>query len=322
MKIYGVASMMKGTRAMSVATIAEGLATRRDDEEMKTLEMRLLLSYFYFGKQELDEHIPQYLHSPYPDMFCDSGAYSALTLKSPIRVQDYIAWLKRNRHWFSVYANLDVIGDPEGTLRNQMTMEDAGLTPIPVFHGGSDWSYLERYIEHYPYIALGGIVGKNATPFLIKCLKMAQGKSVFHAFGNTSWEMFLDLPFYSSDSSTWGAVFRFGTLTLFDDIKGGIAYVKLGHPKDVYRHAALLRRYGADPKLLAESSKPDRALVSGLAAKAYMLAERWANRRHGPIAIPTRPDAPTGKRLYLVDGTMTNFRNMQQGWDRLDGTHV
>jgi hypothetical protein len=255
-------------------------------------------------------------------MFCDSGAFSALTQKAPIQVNDYIGWLKRNRHWFTVYANLDVIGDPKATLRNQMTMEDAGLTPIPVFHGGSDWSYLEHYIEQYPYICIGGIVGKNATPFLIQCLKMAQGKSVFHAFGNTSWEVFLDLPLYSVDSSTWGMVFRYGRLTLFDDIKGGITYVKLGDKKDVYKNVALLRRYGVDPKPLAESSKPDRALVSGLAAKAYMLAERWANRRHGPIAIPTRPAAPTGKRLYLVDGTMTNFRYMQQGWDRLDGQHV
>jgi hypothetical protein len=58
MKIYGVASMMQGRQAMSIATLAEGKAAWAHDGEMANLEMRLLLSYFYFGKHELDEHIP------------------------------------------------------------------------------------------------------------------------------------------------------------------------------------------------------------------------------------------------------------------------
>ena len=84
------------------------------------------------------------------ELFVDSGAYSAHKRGVSIDIQEYIAYLQDNKDYIDVYANLDVIGDPEATLENQKIMEEAGLSPLPCFHMGEDWKYLHLYVEHYP----------------------------------------------------------------------------------------------------------------------------------------------------------------------------
>ena len=78
------------------------------------------------------------------DVFLDSGAFSAWTRGVEIDIQKYIEFIKQNQDVITVYANLDVISpgrfsmgtkeSAELTLRNQKIMEQAGLSPLPVFH--------------------------------------------------------------------------------------------------------------------------------------------------------------------------------------------
>ena len=93
------------------------------------------------------------------DIFLDSGAYSAFTQGVEIDINDYIAFIKEHSDHLAVYANLDVIGSPEGTWRNQRRMEAAGVKPLPCFHYGEDPKWLKKYLDRgYDYIALGGMV--------------------------------------------------------------------------------------------------------------------------------------------------------------------
>lgn len=48
-------------------------------------------------------------------IFADSGAFSARSLGAEIKLDDYCAWLDKWREQISVYASLDVIGNPEAT---------------------------------------------------------------------------------------------------------------------------------------------------------------------------------------------------------------
>ena len=100
------------------------------------------------------------------ELFIDSGAYSASTQNVEINIKEYIKFIKKYEKYIDVYANLDVIGDPEATYKNQKIMEKAGLKPLPCFHYGEDWSWLEKYIKEYSYIALGGMV-PISTPKLL-----------------------------------------------------------------------------------------------------------------------------------------------------------
>lgn len=65
----------------------------------------LLASYWYWRSTDLDK----VLGSLDADVrvFADSGAFSA---GSADILDGYAAWLKRWKHWFVRYANLDVVG--------------------------------------------------------------------------------------------------------------------------------------------------------------------------------------------------------------------
>lgn len=270
------------------------------------MQLRILLSYHYYKNADLDALFAKYFTKPYPEVFADSGGFSAFTQGAKIDLNAYAGWIKRWSHLFTTYANLDVIGSVEGTLKNQHRLERLGLSPLPVFHVGEDWSYLERYINDYPYIALGGMVPhmrfhKRLMPWLVQAFKKAEGKSVFHGFGATSWPIVTALPWYSVDSSSWGQGFRFGEVPLFDEKKGRFFKVRLGNPKSCYRYGRLIRSLGFDPGEFANRERNDRARICAVSALSYMKTEQWLRKRHGEIHIPSRDGASSGLRFYLAD---------------------
>jgi hypothetical protein len=155
------------------------------------------------------------------NLFLDSGAFSAFTKNITIDIQEYIAFIKENQDVIEVYANLDVIGDPAGTLENQNIMEAAALNPLPCFHYGEDIQYLKYYLSKYDYLALGGMV-PISTADLIPWLDTlfsehicgADGlpKVKIHGFGLTSLKLMLRYPWYSVDSTSWVMTGRMGSV--------------------------------------------------------------------------------------------------------------
>lgn len=261
------------------------------------MQLRILLSYWYYKDVDLDALFAKYFTEPYPEVFADSGAYSAMTQGVAISLEEYAAWTKRWQHLFQVYSNLDVIGDAAGTERNQKALEDLGLKPLPVFHVSASLNYdeLERLCDRYSYIALGGLVPymrylDRIMPHLVKCFRIAEGRSVFHGFGCTSWTILKALPWYSVDSSSWGQGFRFGQVPVFDDGKGRFIELKLGDRQAWGKHALLVRSLGFNPLDFADRSRNDRAKICAISALSYMKAEAWLRRRHGNIEIPHRPN--------------------------------
>ena len=159
------------------------------------------------------------------DMFIDSGAFTVWKQGKTIDIKDYIEHLKEHENNINTYANLDVIGNPQGTYNNQKKMETVGLTPIPTFHLRSDFKWLKKYLdEGYEHIALGGTVGSyrdTLEPFLDTCFSIIKDywPIKVHGFGiNALWAL-KRYPFYSIDSTTWLSGGRFGDI--FDGGKIG-----------------------------------------------------------------------------------------------------
>lgn len=144
-----------------------------------------------------------------PCIFLDSGAFSAMTKGKEIKVSDYGIFILNNRQDVETYANLDVIYEPEITLYNQKFLEDMGLNPLPVFHVGEEWKWLELYCSKYDYIALGGMVPysskkKELLKFLYKSFEIAKKhKTRIHGFGCSNTWLMKSFDFYSVDSSSW-----------------------------------------------------------------------------------------------------------------------
>lgn len=265
-------------------------------------QIRLLLSYHYYQRVDLDAMLAKYFIEPYPDIFLDSGAFSAERQGVSIDIDAYMAYIRRYRHRITTYANLDVMRNPEATWRNQQIMEDAGLAPLPVFHGGTEWRWLDHYLDRYRYIALGGLVGKvgKAQGWIVECFRRARGRAVFHGFGVTAWEVLRDLPWYSVDSSSWGQGYRFGQVPVWVERMGAFVKIALGDRRTWLAHAADVRALGYDPHDFADRSRVQRADVCGLSAMSYVRAEQWLRRRHGDIHIP-HVDTGLGVRLHLAD---------------------
>lgn len=290
-----------------------GWATR--GAEQHGLRLRILLSYHYYRDTDLNDLFQRYFSPPYPEVFVDSGAYSAKTQGAVIDLDAYAAYIQRYRHLITTYANLDVIGDAEATWRNQQHLEALGLHPLPVFHAGEPWSYLERYIERYPYIALGGLVGKigRAKAWLVRCFKLARGHSVYHGFGVTTWDVLKAFPWYSVDSSSWGQGFRFGQMAVFDPQRGRFIKLDLGDAVAWRKHAPLIRTLGFDPADFAHRARNDRAKICALSAVSYLHAERWLRRWHGEISIPTQNDRSAGPLTYLADANPARYSDAISG---------
>lgn len=159
------------------------------------------------------------------DLFLDSGAFSAWSKDVEIDIDAYIQFVKDNEEYIDTYVNLDIIGDPIGTYKNQKYMESRGLNPLPVFHTNfEEHKWLKKYLEEdYDYIGLGGMAGGTVTKekLVVKLDflwsryltdKNGYPKVKVHGFGLTSLSLMLRYPWYSVDSTSWVMTSRFGSV--------------------------------------------------------------------------------------------------------------
>ncbi len=201
---------------------------------------------FYFAGAEASVDMlkevgaPQYLVSyysyrdvktqdPADKVFLDSGAFTAFTKKKEIQIEKYGTYLREHGSKFEVYANLDVIGDPDGTYENQKTLESMGVAPLPTIHYGADIKWLHLYAEKYKYIALGGLVPYARETVLLHnwlntCFKellpyIREGGLKVHGFGVGSPTVLKKYPFYSADSTGWLVGGKFGRVIIWDSHK-------------------------------------------------------------------------------------------------------
>lgn len=148
--------------------------------------------------------------------FLDSGAFSLRrSSKGEVDYQSYMdnyaEFIKANRIAIDLYANVDVIGDPELTWQNQKYLEDQhGLSPVPVVHFGTSLRWLIRYIESGKvYIALGGLVGRTAkcVNWLNKCFHLVCQNNLprikLHGFGIINHNLLTRYPWFSVDAAAW-----------------------------------------------------------------------------------------------------------------------
>jgi hypothetical protein len=98
---------------------------------------------------------------PLIKLMLDSGAYSAWTQNQAISIAAYIKFVRECEPYLHTYVNLDVIPGALGrprtwqdtetaaaqSYRSLQLMKDAGLKPLPVFHQGEDFRWLERMLK-------------------------------------------------------------------------------------------------------------------------------------------------------------------------------
>lgn len=250
-------------------------------------ELALLCSFHYFRRTSLAG-----VRARFPGvalkLFADSGGFSASTLGETVRLADYARWLRANKRELTQYANLDVIGDPETTARNQRVLESEGLEPIPVFHVGSDFRHLAEILERSNRVCLGGMVphikaerGKLAA-WIAACFARMKPSTRVHGFGlGTSWKLCRSFPWDSLDSSSWTSAFQYRQVDVFDEGRGQFTSVSLSTAggKAVWKHADLLRTYGFSPGDFYPPSRFSYLKAGALTVASVLRAQRWLRER-------------------------------------------
>ena len=151
------------------------------------------------------------------NLFVDSGAFGKAGTK--IDLNSYTRFIKKYNNVIHLYANLDVIGNAEASWKNQVVMEKIGLEPLPVFHYGSNIKWLDRLVNKYEYIALGGLVPITTNANIIRqwldyvwkrILKSNNSNIKVHGFGIQSINLMKRYPWYSVDATSLHIMARYG----------------------------------------------------------------------------------------------------------------
>ena len=308
-RIYlGLAHGGTGNRESNTAGAPGQIARSLEGKTLPLPTLRILLSYHYYRDEHLDDLLKECFGDMPIDVFADSGAYSAATLGKPIKEEDYIAWVQRWKHHFTAVSAPDVIGDPEATTAatERMLQQVTGVPVLPVFHVGEPWHYLERWCAdpRIDYLALGGMVPytrelRLLNAWLVKAFGIIPREKKVHGFGLTTWSLLLRHPFYSVDSSSWTAGFRFASLQLFDTRRGRFEVVAMGQKNELLKHARLLEGYGIRPTE-ARAGSYDRDQIVAVAVQSWQRAEEWLTaKKQGTVAAymscGANPGGPNAK---------------------------
>lgn len=148
-------------------------------------------------------------------LLVDSGAFTAWKAGKKIELDDYCRFIESLPVEPWRYFTLDVVGDPEGTLRNYETMLRRGFKPVPIFTRGEDPSVLENYYKTSDVVGLGGLVGTQGNRGFVRGIMRHVGDRKVHWLGFTVFDFVKLYRPYMCDSSSWTTGSRFGTFDLY-----------------------------------------------------------------------------------------------------------
>jgi hypothetical protein len=285
--------------------------------EETDLQLRILLSYHYYRDVNLRELFGEYFEEPWPDIFLDSGAFSAHTQGAPITAEDYAEWLREVVHVADLYCTLDVIGDAEGTAENTEKLRNLGFDPLPVFHVASPMSRLEELAGENEYIGLGAMIehrryGSNSREHLLawlaRCFTVTEryGTKV-HGFGLTDLDIMRDFPFRSSDSVCWKQGNIFGKLLLFAPRGDRFLHVNIRNRKHLFHNRKLLKQHGITASELRDydGQEPLYSQLSFAGLKSLFFAQQNIRERAGRAEFQVFAVAGARRDFNLISAADT-----------------
>lgn len=234
------------------------------------------------------------------DLMLDSGAFSAWNQGSSVNLKQYIKFLKEFEKDLFCYVVLDVLPEGAEKLRqkttgwtneanergaklsdiNQQKMKDAGLSPIPVFHQGEDFRWLERMLKNgETYIGISSrkdLTHKKVLPWLDdvwSVLVDSKGRPIVktHGFGITAMPMLLRYPWFTTDSTTWALSAGFGLI--YVPIQG-----KDGKPDYLQRPYQVVTSGSSQDSIGQQKKQYDQWAIFKSSAKNPTVQDRWVRK--------------------------------------------
>jgi hypothetical protein len=169
------------------------------------------------------------------NILVDSGGYSNyfLDIKAAfhdsvdrrriIEMEDYITMAGRFSPFLWNYIALDVPRNNQQTLENLKYLREKGYNPMPVATSTEELQVIrDEIIGDSKWLAVAGGAYKGSSPMTerIPAIRTVLPDAKFHALGYAKIPEVFHLGIHSIDSSTWCSGGQYGTLRIFDPIKG------------------------------------------------------------------------------------------------------
>lgn len=206
----------------------------------------------------------------------DSGAFTAWKAGKEVSLDDYCKFIDSLPFEPWRYFTLDVIGDPEASMKNYETMIARGYNPVPIFTRGEDPSILDEYYKTSDVVGIGGLVGTRSNKGFVNGIMRHVGDRKVHWLGFTNLDFIKYYKPYMCDSSSFWSGALYGSLYLY---KGNGSFIRLSK-KDFSKKPSpditrLLREYGfkSSSMGLNESWKGESSasnLINAKSAAMYM----------------------------------------------------
>lgn len=215
----------------------------------------------------------------------DSGAFTAHEQGKPIRVEQYIEFLRENGHLFWQTIALDKVGDASTTRRNLGAMRAAGLNPMPVLTVDEHVEGLGELLgaECRHLCVAGGVTEPLALygPRLAEVRRRVGDGVWLHGLGFARGLPVASTRVNSVDASSWMAGQRWGQLVWFQPAIGprNIAWRELlGRPWNKVPRGAqqVLVNMGLTPGDLREPDLLQRGAVSMLGVQSAFATLQFA----------------------------------------------
>lgn len=198
----------------------------------------LLVSFAYISQTEKINPIEWIIKDHYPinGLIIDSGAFTAWTTNKTIDLNAYIDFCHAVNERFSptikklTIVNLDVIPGKMGEFvtekdrqesaelgwKNFEVMKKAGLKPVHIFHQFEEEHWLDKLMaDDGDYIGISPSNDCTITQkqeWLNWVFYKIRNKKKTHGFGVTAEKLVKSYPWYSVDSTSWLAGFKFGNI--------------------------------------------------------------------------------------------------------------
>lgn len=237
--------------------------------------LNLLIAYPYLDR-ETQRLVAEGVEAGKVRFLLDSGAFTAWKSGKAIALDDYCRFIESLPFKPWRYFMLDVIGDPEGTLKNYELMLKRGFNPIPIFTRGDDPKMIEEFYKTSDLVAVGGLVGTPGNRGFVKGIMETIGDRKVHWLGFGGAAFIKNYRPYSCDSSSGSGGVRFGRLFVYDFRGGFVDLTKTDAisrpPRDVCK---LIERHGEDPSALRHAGEwtnkgAGRTILQRLSLKAFV----------------------------------------------------
>lgn len=161
-------------------------------------------------------------------LILDSGTWTKNQAPSAvaanITVEKYIDYLRTAAKYFDFYFNFDENFESDGfeeNYANQLKIESAGFSPVPVVHD-IEGSEIQTYIDrNYPRVALGSRQIKTLATLQKVMSKFAGTGIKIHLFGQTSFDLLANAPIHSCDTAMWARDGGWGKIRYWNPLKEG-----------------------------------------------------------------------------------------------------